>query len=158
MVIWKVKCSKNFALNLEFCFTFTLSITFQQMFTFSYLFQKQPSRVVLRKRCPENYRIALMPKCDFNKVALQLYWNHSSARVFSCKFAAYFETPFPKNTFRWLLLFLLENILPGSSNYLWNLLFCHFVIKILEKWIWKKKSSCHSELHHKIDSLKGEIF
>ena len=153
MVIWKVKCSKNFALNLGFCFTFTLSITFQQMFTFSYLFQKQPSRVVLRKRCPENmqqiYRIALMPKCD---------WNHSSARVFSCKFAADFEAPFPKNTFGWLLLFLLENILAGSSNYLWNLLFCHFVIKILEKWIWKKKSSCQSELHHKINSLKGEIF
>ena len=32
-----------------------------------------------------------MPKCDFNKVANQLYRNH-------------FRTPFPKNTFRWLLL------------------------------------------------------
>ena len=31
-----------------------------------------------------------MPKCDFNKVAKQLR-NHTSARVFSCKFAAYFQ-------------------------------------------------------------------
>ena len=37
-----------------------------------------------------------MPKCDFNSVALQLYQNHSSAWVLSCKFAAYFE-----NTFSW---------------------------------------------------------
>ena len=35
-----------------------------------------------------------MPKCDFNKVALQLYWNHTSAWVFSCKFAAYFQNNF----------------------------------------------------------------
>ena len=42
--------------------------------------QKQQSRGVLRKRCSENmqeknmqfYR-TLMPKCDFRKVALQLY-------------------------------------------------------------------------------------
>ena len=37
--------------------------------------QKQPSRGVLRKRCPENmqqmYRKTPMPKCDFNKVVLQ---------------------------------------------------------------------------------------
>ena len=39
--------------------------------------QKQPPRGVPRKRCSENmqqiYRRTLMPKCDFNKVALQLY-------------------------------------------------------------------------------------
>ena len=38
--------------------------------------QKQPLRGVLRKRCSENmqqiYRGTPMPKCDFNKVALQL--------------------------------------------------------------------------------------
>ena len=32
-----------------------------------------------------------MPKCDFNKVAKQLYWNHTSAWVFSYKFVAYFQ-------------------------------------------------------------------
>ena len=56
--------------------------------------QKQPSIGVLSKRCFENmrqiYRRTPMPKCDFNEVALQLYWNHTSAWVFYCKFAAYF--------------------------------------------------------------------
>ena len=27
---------------------------------------------------------------DFNKVVFQIYWNHTSAWVFSCKFAGYF--------------------------------------------------------------------
>ena len=39
-------------------------------------FPKQPPRGVPRKRCSENmqqvYKRASMPKCDFNKVALQL--------------------------------------------------------------------------------------
>ena len=39
--------------------------------------QKQPSRGVLSKRCYENiqqiYRSTPIPKCDFNKVAMQLY-------------------------------------------------------------------------------------
>ena len=37
-----------------------------------------------------------MPKCDLNKVALQLYWNPTWAWVFSSKFATYFQ-----NTFSW---------------------------------------------------------
>ena len=60
--------------------------------------QKQPLRRVLKKRCSENmqqsYRRTTMPKCDFNKVALQLYWNCTSAWVFSCKSAAYFQNTF----------------------------------------------------------------
>ena len=66
---------------------------------------------VLTKRCFENmqqiYRRTPMPKCDFNKVALRLYWNRTSAWVFSCKFAAYFQNIFsehPKNTSGGLLL------------------------------------------------------
>ena len=39
--------------------------------------QNQPPRGVLKKRCSENmqqiYRRTPMPKCDFNKVAIQLY-------------------------------------------------------------------------------------
>ena len=58
--------------------------------------QKQPSRGVLRKRCSENvlqiYRRTLMPKCDFNKIALHLYWNRTSAWMFPCKFATYFQS------------------------------------------------------------------
>ena len=59
---------------------------------------KQPFKGVLEKRCSENmqqiYRWTPMLKCDFNKVAKQLYWNCTSARVFSCKFAAYFQNTF----------------------------------------------------------------
>ena len=63
---------------------------------------KQPSRGVPRKRCSKNmqdiYRRTPMPKCDFNKVAKQLYWNHSSAWVFSpVNFLHIFRTPFTKN-------------------------------------------------------------
>ena len=60
--------------------------------------QKQPSRGVLMKRCSENmqqmYRRTSVRKCDFNKVTKQLYWNHTSAWVFYCKFAAYFQNTF----------------------------------------------------------------
>ena len=52
---------------------------------------KQRPRGALRKMCSENmqqiYRRTPMPKCDFNKVALHLYWNHTLAWVLSCKFA-----------------------------------------------------------------------
>ena len=57
------------------------------------LMQKQLPRGALRKMCSENmlqiYRRTTMPKCD-----LQLYWNHTSARVFSYKFATYFQNVF----------------------------------------------------------------
>ena len=42
------------------------------------------------------YRKTHMPRCDLNKVAKQLYWNHTSAWVFSCKFAAHFQNIFSK--------------------------------------------------------------
>ena len=37
-----------------------------------------------------------MPKCDFNNVALHLFWSRTLVWVSSCKFAAYFQ-----NTFSW---------------------------------------------------------
>ena len=42
----------------------------------------------------KTYRRTPMPKCGFNKVAKQLYWNSTSAWGFSCKFAAYFQNTF----------------------------------------------------------------
>ena len=49
-----------------------------------FLFLEQ-SRRVLTKRCPENmqqiYGRTPIPKCDFNKAAKQLYWNHFLAWV-----------------------------------------------------------------------------
>ena len=60
--------------------------------------QTQPPRGVRRKRCSKNiqqiYQRTPMSKCNFNKNALQLYWNHNSAWVVSCKFAAYFQNTF----------------------------------------------------------------
>ena len=60
--------------------------------------EKQPPKGVLKKRCSENmqqiYRRKTKPKCDFNKVGKQLCWNHTSAYVFSCTFAAYFQNNF----------------------------------------------------------------
>ena len=72
--------------------------------------QKQPPRGVSRKKCSENMRQihkgTPMPKWDFNKAASQLYWNHTSVWVFSCKFAEYFQKSFLKNTSGRLLLAL----------------------------------------------------
>ena len=42
------------------------------------------------------YKRTPMSKCEFNRLTKQLYWNRTSAWVFSCKFAAYFQ-----NTFSW---------------------------------------------------------
>ena len=46
-----------------------------------------------------------MQKCHF-QVAKQLYWNHTSAWVFSSKFTAYFQKVFYKNTSGGMLLTL----------------------------------------------------
>ena len=63
--------------------------------------KKQPSRDVLNKRCSENMqqiyrRTAMMPKCDFNKVAL-----HGCSPV---NLQHISRIPFPKNITGWLLL------------------------------------------------------
>ena len=59
---------------------------------------EQPSRGVFSKTCSENmqqiYRRTPIPKSDFNKIALQIYWNNTWARVFPCKFAAYIQNTF----------------------------------------------------------------
>ena len=39
-------------------------------------------------------RSVISIKLLWNKVAKQLYWNHTAAWVFSCKFAAYFQITF----------------------------------------------------------------
>ena len=42
------------------------------------------------------YKTTPMPTWDFHKFALQLFWNHTSAWVFSSKFDAYFQNAFSK--------------------------------------------------------------
>ena len=62
-----------------------------------FYFQKQPPRGVIRKRCSENmqqiYGRTIMPKCNFNKAALQLRDGCSPVNLLHI-----FRTPFLKNT------------------------------------------------------------
>ena len=53
-----------------------------------------------------------MLKCDFNKVAKQLYLNHTLGWVFSCIFAGYFQI-----TFSW------EHLWVAASVY-YNFVLC----------------------------------
>ena len=101
-LVWNVFETLNIGNKLFFIkFYCSLNFPVWDLIGWKWIKQKQSSiRVgVLKKRCSENmqkiYRRTPMPKCNFNKVALQLYWNHTSAWVFSCKFAAYFQNTFP---------------------------------------------------------------
>ena len=100
------------------------------------------------KRYSENmqqiYRRTLMPKYDFNKVALQLFWNCNSTRVFSFKFAAYFQ-----NTFSQELLWMAGSTLMKRKWSLWDLgptndilriavSFEILEIKFHGKWFWNR--------------------
>ena len=68
-------------------------------------FKSSRQEVFLRKGVLKNmqqiYRRTPIPKCDFNKVALQLYWNCTLTCVFCCKFATYFQNTFSKED-RWV--------------------------------------------------------
>ena len=70
-------------------------------FIFNCKFQKQSSRGVLKKRCAENMqqicRRTPMPKCDFNKVALQY-------GCYLVNLLHIFRTPSSSKTSGWLLL------------------------------------------------------
>ena len=73
--------------------------------------QKQSPIVVPGKRFSENtqqtYWRTLMPKCDFNRVTLQLCNFIETALRHGCSptnLLHIFRTPFPRNTSRWLLL------------------------------------------------------
>ena len=50
------------------------------------------------------YRRTDILHCDFNKVALELYWNNTSAWVSPVNLLHIFRTPFEQNTYRGLLL------------------------------------------------------
>ena len=70
--------------------------------------QKQPPRSVPRKKCSENiqqiYKRTPMRECDFSKVAMQLYWNHTSTWCSPVNLLHIFKTPSPMNISGWLPL------------------------------------------------------
>ena len=73
-----------------------------------YTWQEQPSKGALRKRCSENiqqiYRTTPMSKFDFDKVALQLYWNSLQNGCSPVNILHNFRTLLSKNTSGGLLL------------------------------------------------------
>ena len=86
------------------------------------------------------YRRTPMTKCDFNKVAKQLYWNQTSARVFNPILLHIFRTPFYKNTFEGLRLFFYNKYLKYNYyllHYLWTNLMRIFIVihKIVGKLV-----------------------
>ena len=64
-----------------------------------------------------------MQKIHLNKGVMQLYWDHTSVWVVSCKFAVYFQIFFCKNMSRKLLLLvtpkiqIISNFLVLSQNH-----------------------------------------
>ena len=70
-------------------------------------FKRMHLEIMLKKdffaNMQEIYRGTSMQNCDFNKIAYQLYWNHTSTWVFSCSFSAIFlkilSEKHPKNRF-----------------------------------------------------------
>ena len=94
----------------------------------------------------QSYRRILMPKCDFNKFVLQLYWNHTSHGCSPANLLHIFRIPFPKSTSGWLLLLIpLRKPLPWVSWIINSALLCIFLkvyfIKIMKpslqnNWIW----------------------
>ena len=105
-----------------------------KLFCFTSEGQNLPSRGDLRKRYSEItqqiYRRIPVPKCDLNKIVLQLHWNRTSSWVFSCKFAAYFQNTFLQKHLcraasRMLILHLVKEVMSRywsfacRSNSLW---------------------------------------
>ena len=73
------------------------------------LVQKQPPRVVLKKRCSESmqqiYRRTLMQKCDINEVSLLC--NFIDIVLRPVNLLHIFRTTFLKNTSGWLLMLVI---------------------------------------------------
>ena len=89
-----------------------------------------------------------MSNCDFNKVA---NWNHTSAWVFSCKFAAYF-----KNNFSYEHLWMTASVnkktretinITGVERAIWILFYLHLLLKKLLKYFFSYIVSVLNELY-----------
>ena len=81
----------------------------------------------------QSYWRTPMPKFDFNKVALRLYQNRTSARVFSCKFVAYlYEHLFIRTLLQGCFCFLA--IEKSIQFLLW--LFYHILDSIASAFCW----------------------
>ena len=86
-----------------------LKVDYSKNQTLTWLVEWKFSERIYVKTLFEFSVIGFIKYCLFIK-AKQLYWNGTSAWVFSCKFVAYFENTF-SNTSGWLLLKIQFNIL-----------------------------------------------
>ena len=90
-LIKKILLKKKFSFKFEWKGLYEESLNVTNLVIW-FEIQKQPSRDILVKRYSENmqqiYRRAPISKCDFNKVALKIYWNRTSAWMFSWNIAA----------------------------------------------------------------------
>ena len=103
------------------------------------MFQKQPSRGVLRKRCSGNMQQIYR---GTPKVAKQLYWNRTSVWMFSCNFCCIFlEHLFPRIPWRAASDVLLLLIRRNSLNLLTVLLIHRYKTKLKEERKPRKKST-----------------
>ena len=75
-----------------------------------------------------------MPKCDFNKVAKQFYWNLTSAWVFSCSEHLLLRTPLGGCFWTSLLVFLKID----NPRGLFRTRFCK---QIIQTWFWTRLCS-----------------
>ena len=97
-------------------------------------FQKQPSRDILRKRCPENMKkITGENPC---RSALQLYLNQTSAWVLSCILTAYFQNTFSQEHF-WM----------AASVCCWNWIRCNGWGASSNCWAIEQSSVKNSRFH-----------
>ena len=115
---------------------------------FSWLFHITRSsrpKVFLWKCILKNYRRTPMPKSDFNKVAKELYWNHTSAWLFSCKicyiFSEYLFIRPPMEGFVYItkpiLWIVLDSYVSAIERYR--------TIKYCLHWDWYKNSCVKEE-------------
>ena len=107
-----------------------------------------------------------MSKCDFNKVAKQLYWNRTSTWLFCCKFAAYFQNTFSKEHLLTAAFVIWSKIISTSMLlcifYQWKFLkFTKNCMKFLaseaavqwwylEKVFWKYAANLQENSHAKV--------
>ena len=101
------------------------------------------------------YWKTLMPKCDFNKVALQLYWNHLRHACSPVNLLHIFRTTFPKNVSRGLLLnvfnsvrCLVNMIIRKEKSKVKTSFIIHSLPKVWQKWRHVKRT-----IHYSIKRL-----
>ena len=114
-----------------------------------------------------------MRKCDFNKFAKQLSWNHTLAWVPYWNLLHNFRTPFLKNTSEWLLLYL-QYVSTGAKSHLYitsdkygaqGRFVAQFSKPCSAKVFWKQVYSlhcrcfvaCHRDIHQSTKWISASI-